>query len=85
MVHQEENAALLALRGGLRGRFRRSFDCMENAFEVLQDRLDHTATPAERAELTPLLEELQTQAALPAPPGRPGIGRGHGGIAAWHL
>ena len=31
MVHQEENAALLALRGGLRGRFRRSFDCMENA------------------------------------------------------
>ena len=56
MVHQEENAALLALRGGLRGRFRRSFDCMENAFEVLQDRLDHTATPAERAELTPLLE-----------------------------
>ena len=61
MVHQEENAALLALRGGLRGRFRRSFDCMENAFEVLQDRLDHTATPAERAELTPLLEELQTQ------------------------
>lgn len=61
MVHQEENAALLALRGGLRGRFRRSFDCMENAFEVLQDRLDHTATPAERAELTPLLEELQAQ------------------------
>ena len=61
MVHQEENAALLALRGGLRGRFRRSFDCMENAFEVLQDRLEHTATPAERAELTPLLEELQAQ------------------------
>lgn len=62
MVHQEENAALLALRGRLRGAgFRRSFDCMENAFEVLQDRLDHTATPAERAELTPLLEELQTQ------------------------
>ena len=46
MVHQEENAALLALRGGLRGRFRRSFDCMENAFEVLQDlSLIHISEP----------------------------------------
>lgn len=34
---------------------------MENAFEVLQDRLQHALNPAERAELMPLLEELQTQ------------------------
>ena len=34
---------------------------MENAFEVLQDRLQHAVNPAERAELMPLLEELQTQ------------------------
>ena len=39
MDRRNEDTALLALRGGLRGRFRRSFDSMENAFEVLQDRL----------------------------------------------
>lgn len=61
MDRRNEDAALLALRGGLRGRFRRSFDSMENAFEVLQDRLQHAVNPAERAELMPLLEELQTQ------------------------
>ena len=61
MDRRNEDTALLALRGGLRGRFRRSFDSMENAFEVLQDRLRHTVNPAERAELMPLLEELQTQ------------------------
>ena len=38
MDRRNEDTALLALRGGLRGRFRRSFDSMENAFEVLQDR-----------------------------------------------
>ena len=37
MDRRNEDTALLALRGGLRGRFRRSFDSMENAFEVLQD------------------------------------------------
>ena len=61
MGKEADSAALLALRGGLRGRFRRSFDSMENAFEVLQDRLEHTTTPAERSELMPLLCELQGQ------------------------
>ena len=61
MDRRNEDTALLALRGGLRGRFRRSFDSMENAFEVLQDRLQHAVNPAERAELMPLLEELQMQ------------------------
>lgn len=53
--------ALLALRGGLRGRFRRSFDSMENAFEALQDHLRNTADPAEQEALEPILQELQTQ------------------------
>lgn len=61
MGKREEDIALSALRGGLRGRFRRSFDGMENAFEVLQDRLEHTVSPAERAELTPVLQDLQEQ------------------------
>ena len=61
MDREHDNAALLALRGGLRGRFRRSFDGMENAFEVLQDHLDHTLTPSQRGELTPVLQELQAQ------------------------
>ena len=41
MDRRNEDTALLALRGGLRGRFRRSFDSMENAFEVLQDLGNH--------------------------------------------
>ena len=61
MGKEQDNAALLALRGGLRGRFRRSFDSMENAFEVLQDRLDHTLDPAGRAELAPIMQEMQAQ------------------------
>ena len=56
MDRRNEDTALLALRGGLRGRFRRSFDSMENAFEVLQDRLQHAVNPAERAELMPAAE-----------------------------
>ena len=35
MDRRNEDTALLALRGGLRGRFRRSFDSMENAFDIL--------------------------------------------------
>ena len=84
MVHQGGKRSTAGAAGGLRGRFRRSFDCMENAFEVPQDRSDHTAALAERAELTPLLEELQTQLLCLRRLGDPGIGRGHGGIAAWH-
>ena len=39
MEEKQSKADLLALRGGLRGRFRRVFDGMENAFEVLLDDL----------------------------------------------
>ena len=35
MEKKQSKADLLALRGGLRGRFRRVFDGMENAFVVL--------------------------------------------------
>lgn len=41
MEEKQSKADLLALRGGLRGRFRRVFDGMENAFEVLLDQLEH--------------------------------------------
>ena len=85
MDRRNEDTALLALRGGLRGRFRRSFDSMENAFEVLQDRLQHAVNPAERAELMPLLEELQTQLICLRRLGGPGVGCRHGGAAARHL
>lgn len=61
MEEEHNSAELMALRGGLRGRFRRSFDSMENAFEVLQDRLEHTVSPAAQAELLPVLQELQVQ------------------------
>ena len=51
MYKEDDDTALLALRGGLRGRFRRSLDSMENAFEALQDSLERTTSPAQRAEL----------------------------------
>ena len=49
MYKEDDDTALLALRGGLRGRFRRSLDSMENAFEALQDSLERTTSPAQRA------------------------------------
>ena len=62
MHNDEEDVrlALLALRGGLRGRFRLSFDRMENAFEALEDRL-MAVDPAGREELAPLMEEVRLQ------------------------
>ena len=47
MEEKQSKADLLALRGGLRGRFRRVFDGMENAFEVLLDQLEHPLSPAD--------------------------------------
>lgn len=61
MYKEDDDTALLALRGGLRGRFRRSLDSMENAFEALQDSLERTTSPAQRAELQPIFDELCTQ------------------------
>lgn len=61
MYKEDDDTALLALRGGLRGRFRRSLDSMENAFEALQDSLERTTNPAQRAELQPIFDELCTQ------------------------
>lgn len=61
MYKEDDDTALLALRGGLRGRFRRSLDSMENAFEALQDSLERTTSPAQRAELQPIFDELRTQ------------------------
>lgn len=61
MYKEDDDTALLALRGGLRGRFRRSLDSLENAFEALQDSLERTTSPAQRAELQPIFDELCTQ------------------------
>ena len=61
MYKEDDDTALLALRGGLRGRFRRSLDSMENAFDALRDSLERTTSPAQRAELQPIFDELRTQ------------------------
>ena len=61
MEKKQSKADLLALRGGLRGRFRRVFDGMENAFEVLLDQLEHPLSPADRAGMAQLVQDMQTQ------------------------
>ena len=61
MEEKQSKADLLALRGGLRGRFRRVFDGMENAFEVLLDQLEHPLSPADRAGMAQLVQDMQTQ------------------------
>lgn len=61
MEEKQSKADLLALRGGLRGRFRRVFDGMENAFEVLLDQLEHPLSPADRAGMAQLVRDMQTQ------------------------
>lgn len=53
----------MALRGGVRGRFRRSFHLLENAFEVLDDQMAHCVTPAEYETLRPLLAQISEQLA----------------------
>ena len=47
MEKKQSKADLLALRGGLRGRFRRVFDGMENALRSLLDQLEHPWRPAD--------------------------------------
>lgn len=53
----------MALRGGVRGRFRHSFHLLENAFEVLDDQMAHCVTPAEYETLRPLLAQISEQLA----------------------
>lgn len=60
MTANEQELAL-ALRGGLRGRFRQSFQLLENAFEVLDDRMAHCVTPAEYETIRPLLRQIAEQ------------------------
>lgn len=85
MDRRNEDTALLALRGGLRGRFRRSFDSMENAFEVLQDRLQHAVNPGRARRADAAARGIADAADLPAAAGGPGVGCRHGGAAARHL
>ena len=63
-MQTNEQELIRALRGGLRGRFRNSFHLLENAFEVLDDRMSHCVTPAEYDTLLPLLEQIREQLLL---------------------
>lgn len=60
-MQANEQELAMALRGGLRGRFRQSFHLLENAFEVLDDRMAHCVTPTEYETLRPLLQQITEQ------------------------
>lgn len=60
-MQTNEQELVMALRGGLRGRFRNSFHLLENAFEVLDDQMVHSVTPTEYDTLRPLLQEIREQ------------------------
>lgn len=60
-MQANEKELAMALRGGLRGRFRQSFHLLENAFEVLDDQMAHCVTPSEYETLRPLLRQITEQ------------------------
>lgn len=60
-MEANEQELAMALRGGLRGRFRQSFHLLENAFEVLDDQMSHCVTPVEYETLRPLLQQITEQ------------------------
>lgn len=60
-MQANEQELIMALRGGLRGRFRQSFHLLENAFEVLDDRMAHCVTPEEYETIRPILEQISEQ------------------------
>lgn len=60
-MRADEQKLAMALRGGLRGRFQNSFHLLENAFEVLDERMMHCVTPTEYDTLLPLLRQIQEQ------------------------
>lgn len=60
-MQTNEQELTMALRGGLRGRFRKSFQLLENAFEVLDDQMVHCVNPVEYDTLRPLLQQVREQ------------------------
>lgn len=60
-MQANEQELIMALRGGLRGRFRQSFHLLENAFEVLDDRMAHCVTPEEYETIRPILQQITEQ------------------------
>lgn len=60
-MQTNEQELAMALRGGLRGRFRNSFHLLENAFEVLDEQMAHCVTPAQYDTLRPLLRQITDQ------------------------
>ncbi|WP_295338675.1 HAMP domain-containing sensor histidine kinase [uncultured Subdoligranulum sp.] len=62
-MQANERELAMALRGGVRGRFRHSFHLLENALEVLDDQMAHCVTPTEYETLRPLLAQITEQLA----------------------
>lgn len=60
-MQANERELMMALRGGLRGRFRQSFHLLEAAFEVLDDRMAHCVTPEEYETMQPILRQITEQ------------------------
>lgn len=63
-MQTNEQELALALRGGLQGRFRNSFHMLEAAFEVLDDQMVHSVTPAQYNALRPLFAQINAQLLL---------------------
>ena len=63
-MQTNEQELIMALRGGLQGRFRNSFHLLEAAFEVLDDQMLHSVTPAQYDALRPMFAQINAQLAL---------------------
>lgn len=63
-MQANEQELTAALRGGLHGRFQNAFHLLENAFEVLEDNIANSVTPAKYDDLRPLLQQVGEQLLL---------------------
>ena len=63
-MQTKEQELMMALRGGLQGRFRNSFHLLNAALEVLDDQMLHSATPAQYDALRPIFAQISAQLSL---------------------
>lgn len=63
-MQTKEQELMMALRGGLQGRFRNSFHLLNVALEVLDDQMLHSATPAQYDTLRPIFAQINAQLLL---------------------
>lgn len=63
-MQTNEQELMIALRGGLQGRFRNSFHLLNVALEVLDDQMLHSATPAQYDALRPIFAQINAQLSL---------------------